>query len=69
MATDDDAADGRISGNYCIYERGGTLVSTEGSHHHYKHPTKKGKVTIAFHSQPKDLKSWEVKSILKQAGL
>ena len=26
MATDDDAADGRISGNYCGYGRGGTLV-------------------------------------------
>lgn len=52
-----------------IKKDGWYLVSIEGSHHHYKHPTKKGKVTIAFHSQPKDLKAREVKSILKQAGL
>jgi len=30
MATDDDAADGRISGNYCVYGRGGTLVPIHG---------------------------------------
>ena len=52
-----------------IQNDGWYLVNIEGSHHQYKHPTKKGKVTIAFHTQPKDLKSWEVKSILKQAGL
>ena len=52
-----------------IQKDGWRLVQVTGSHHHYKHPTKKGKVTIAFHSQPKDLKSRDVKSILKQAGL
>ena len=52
-----------------IKKDGWYLVNIEGSHHQYKHPTKKGKVTIAFHSQPKDLKPREVKSILKQAGL
>ena len=52
-----------------IKKDGWYFVNAEGSHHHYKHPTKKGKVTIAFHAQPKDLKSWEIKSILKQAGL
>lgn len=29
------------------------LVKIEGAHHHYKHPTKLGKVTIPFHTKPK----------------
>ncbi len=52
-----------------IKKDGWFLASVEGSHHQYKHPTKKGKVTIPFHSRPKDLKPRDVKSILKQAGL
>ena len=52
-----------------IQKDGWRLVQVEGAHHHYKHPTKKGNVTIAFHSRPKDLKTRTVKSILKQAGL
>ncbi|MBR5162465.1 MAG: type II toxin-antitoxin system HicA family toxin [Schwartzia sp.] len=52
-----------------IKKDGWRLVAVEGSHHQYRHPTKKGKVTIAFHSKPKDLKPRAVKSILKQAGL
>ena len=47
---------------------GWRVVSQEGSHRQLKHPTKKGKVTIAGHP------SWEMppktlKSILEQAGL
>lgn len=39
-----------------------------GSHHHYKHPSKPGKVTIA--GKPSyDLPPKTEKSILKQAGL
>lgn len=38
-----------------------------GSHRHYVHPKKKGKVTIPFHS--KDLAKGTELSILKQAGL
>lgn len=38
-----------------------------GSHHHYLHHTKKGKVTIPKHSG--DLKKKTALSILKQAGL
>lgn len=45
------------------------LDSITSSHHHYKHPTKPGKVTIPFHSRPKDLTPRLVKAILKQAGL
>ena len=39
----------------------------EGSHRHYVHPTKKGKVTIPNHKG--DLSKKTVNSILKQAGL
>lgn len=45
------------------------LVKIDGSHHHYKHPQKSGKVTIPFHTKPKDLDKKTVNSILKQAGL
>lgn len=45
------------------------LVKIDGSHHHYKHPTKPRKVTIPFHTKPKDLDKKTVNSILKQAGL
>ena len=38
-----------------IKKDGWYLDSIESSHHHYKHPTKPGKVTIPFHSNPKDL--------------
>lgn len=41
--------------------------NSKGSHKHYTHPTKKGKVTIPNHSGDVDLKT--AKSILKQAGL
>ena len=39
----------------------------EGSHHHFKHPTKPGKVTVTH--PKKDLPAKTVMSILKQAGL
>lgn len=42
-------------------------VSTKGSHRQYKHPTKKGRVTIPH--PKKDLPKKTVESILKQAGL
>lgn len=42
-------------------------VSTKGSHHQYKHPTKKGRVTIPH--PKKDLPIKTVQSVLKQAGL
>jgi predicted RNA binding protein YcfA (HicA-like mRNA interferase family) len=50
-----------------IEKDGWYLVGVEGSHHQFKHPNKKGKVTIPVHS--KDLKKGLVNSILKQAGL
>ncbi|HHW94569.1 MAG TPA: type II toxin-antitoxin system HicA family toxin [Mogibacterium sp.] len=50
-----------------IEKDGWKLKSTKGSHRHYKHPSKPGKVTIPFHTG--DLDKRTVKSILEQAGL
>ncbi len=52
-----------------VLEADGWYVSRiNGSHHQFKHPTKKGTVTIAIHGNaelPRGTKS----GILKQAGL
>lgn len=50
-----------------ITKDGWYLDRVRGSHHQYKHPTKKGLVTIPH--PKKDLPLRTVKSILKQAGL
>ncbi|MEI3164034.1 MAG: type II toxin-antitoxin system HicA family toxin [Lachnospirales bacterium] len=50
-----------------ILADGWVFKSQTGSHRHYIHPLKKGKVTIPFHS--KDLPRGTEISILKQAGL
>ncbi|MCI0486945.1 MAG: type II toxin-antitoxin system HicA family toxin [Blastocatellia bacterium] len=51
-----------------LIDDGWYLVSTEGSHRQYKHPTKKGRVTVP--GKPNDdLPSGTLNSILKQAGL
>ncbi|MEX3744631.1 MULTISPECIES: type II toxin-antitoxin system HicA family toxin [Lysinibacillus] len=46
---------------------GWNLHRIVGSHHHFKHPTKKGTVTVPH--PKKDLKLGTTNSILKQAGL
>jgi predicted RNA binding protein YcfA (HicA-like mRNA interferase family) len=46
---------------------GWECIKVKGSHHQYKHPIKKGKVTIPH--PKKDLPTKTVNSILKQAGL
>jgi predicted RNA binding protein YcfA (HicA-like mRNA interferase family) len=52
-----------------LVERDGwALVNVEGSHRQYKHPAKKGRVTIAGHPSM-DLDPKTQRSILKQAGL
>ena len=43
-------------------------ISQEGSHRHFKHPVKPGRVTIAGHPS-KDASPATLNSILKQAGL
>lgn len=51
-----------------ILQDGWQVYSQKGSHKQYKHPTKKGKVTIPFH-KPDNINPRTAKSILKQAGL
>ncbi len=46
---------------------GWLAVGIAGSHHHFKHPLKPGKVTVPH--PKKDLPTGTVKSILRQAGL
>jgi len=46
---------------------GWRLESIEGSHYHYRHASKPGKVTIPYHAG--DIPKRVVSSIMKQAGL
>lgn len=50
-----------------VEEDGWVLQRIKGSHHHFKHPTKPGLVTVPH--PKKDLPIGTVKSILKDAGL
>lgn len=50
-----------------IIADGWYLVKVSGSHHHFKHDDKEGKVTIPH--PKKDLPKGTARSILKQAGL
>jgi predicted RNA binding protein YcfA (HicA-like mRNA interferase family) len=50
-----------------IEKDGWYYKNAKGSHNHYLHPTKKGKVTIPH--PKKDFPIKTVNSILKQAGL
>lgn len=50
-----------------IEDDGWYLVNVVGSHHQFKHPIKKGRVTVPH--PKKDLNIKTVKSILKQAGI
>ena len=51
-----------------VEQDGWRQVVQEGSHRQYKHPAKKGRVTIAGHPSM-DLNPKTHSSILKQAGL
>jgi predicted RNA binding protein YcfA (HicA-like mRNA interferase family) len=50
-----------------IKDDGWFFVEAEGSHYHYKHAEKTGKVTIPFHDG--DLNKKTINSALRQAGL
>jgi predicted RNA binding protein YcfA (HicA-like mRNA interferase family) len=50
-----------------LKEDGWFEIGQEGSHKHFKHNIKKGKVTVPFHNG--DIKLGTLKSILKQADL
>jgi predicted RNA binding protein YcfA (HicA-like mRNA interferase family) len=54
---------------FLIETDGWYLVGQRGSHKQYKHPLKKGKVTISDHGKNEELDHFTVNSILKQAGL
>jgi predicted RNA binding protein YcfA (HicA-like mRNA interferase family) len=51
-----------------VEKDGWRLVSQEGSHRQFKHPVKRGRVTIAGHPS-KEAAPGTLNSILKQAGL
>ena len=51
-----------------LMEDGWFLARTKGSHRQYKHPTKKGLVTVAGHPGD-DLAPGTQNSIFKQSGL
>ncbi|MDR1298735.1 MAG: type II toxin-antitoxin system HicA family toxin [Oscillospiraceae bacterium] len=51
-----------------VRDDGWVLKTVNGSHHHYVHPTKTGKVTIPRHTG-KELSAHVVASIKRQAGL
>jgi predicted RNA binding protein YcfA (HicA-like mRNA interferase family) len=46
---------------------GWVLVHVKGSHHHFKHPTKPGKVTVKHPAR--DIPIGTLKSIERQSGL
>lgn len=50
-----------------ILSDGWQYKGAKGSHHHYIHPTKPGKVTIPFHRGDVNIRT--AKSVLKQAGI
>lgn len=50
-----------------LLQDGWYQVKQVGSHRHYKHPSKPGKVTIPIHTG--DVDKGTADSILKQAGL
>ncbi len=49
-----------------LKQDGWELVNVRGSHHQYKHPTKKTKVTVPH--PKKDLPKGTLKNIFQQAG-
>lgn len=51
-----------------LVDDGWYLVKQEGSHRQFKHPVKKGRVTVAGHPGH-DLALGTLNSILKQAGI
>ena len=51
-----------------IESDGWGLIATKGSHRQYKHPVKKGRVTVPGYMND-ELRPGTLNSILKQAGL
>lgn len=51
----------------CLEADGWYLVNVVGSHHQFKHPVKKGRVTVKH--PDKDIPAKTLKSIERQSGL
>jgi predicted RNA binding protein YcfA (HicA-like mRNA interferase family) len=51
-----------------LVENGWRYAGSEGSHHHYKHPKRRGKLTVPGNPN-KEIKIAILNQILKQAGL
>ena len=52
-----------------LTEDGWYLVRQKGSHKQYKHPTKKGLVTVSGHKMSDEIAPGTLNSILKQAQI
>ncbi len=52
-----------------LEDDGSRKVGVTGSHYHFKHPMKPGKVTVPFHGKKVEFSGFILKSILKQGGL
>lgn len=50
-----------------LLKDGWYFVESNGDHHHYKHPTKKGRVTVTH--PVKDVPFGTLKSIERQSGI
>ena len=50
-----------------LLREGWYLDRTNGSHHQFKHPTRKGRVTVIHPTKDFKIKTWN--EMLKQAGL
>lgn len=50
-----------------LREAGWVLVSVEGSHHHFKHPERRGKVTVPH--PRKDLRQKTLRNIERASGV
>jgi predicted RNA binding protein YcfA (HicA-like mRNA interferase family) len=51
-----------------LEQNGWKRVGVTGSHYHFKHPVKRGKVTVPFHGKKVEFSGFILKSILKQGG-
>lgn len=51
-----------------IKDDGWAMIAQKGSHRQFKHPNKRGRVTVAGHPKD-DLAPGTLNSILRQAGL
>jgi predicted RNA binding protein YcfA (HicA-like mRNA interferase family) len=51
-----------------LREDGWVLKNVRGSHHNFTHPTKPGKVTVAYNREGAEIGGGTLSKIFKQAG-